>query len=120
VSGWGRHSLAYTRLQAELGASERSPYNVSMRFTWDKDKRLTNIQKHGIDFLGAHMVFDGYTVTMEDDRLPYGAQHFVTLGFLGGRLVAVVHTEREDTIRIISIRKATRYEQRLYVARLTD
>jgi uncharacterized DUF497 family protein len=82
-----------------------------MRFAWDEDKRLTNIRKHSIDFFGVETVFDGYTVTMEDDRLPYDAQRFVTFGLLQGRVVAVVHTERDDTIRIISIRKATRYEQ---------
>ena len=93
---------------------------MPMRFTWDEDKRLTNIRKHGIDFLGVKTVFDGYTVTMEDDRLPYDEQRFVTLGFLEGRIVAVVHTERDDLLRIISIRKATRYEQRIYFARLAD
>ena len=93
---------------------------MPMRFAWDEDKRLINIRKHGIDFLGVETVFDGYTVTMEDDRLPYEEQRFVTLGLLQGRVVAVVHTERDDTIRIISIRKATRYEQRIYFARLSD
>jgi uncharacterized DUF497 family protein len=91
-----------------------------MRFAWDEDKRLTNLRKHGIDFLGVETVFDGYTVTMEDDRLPCDEQRFVTLGLLQGWVVVVVHTERDDIIRIISIRKATRYEQRIYFAHLSD
>ena len=91
-----------------------------MHFTWDEDKRLANIQKHGIDFVGVEAVFEGYTVTMEDDRIPYGEQRLATLGLLQGRVVAVVHTEQGDTIRIISVRKASRYEQRIYFAHFAD
>jgi uncharacterized DUF497 family protein len=47
-----------------LGVPAGSAYNMPMRFAWDEDKRLTNIRKHGIDFLGVETVFDGYTVTM--------------------------------------------------------
>ncbi|WP_353852176.1 MULTISPECIES: BrnT family toxin, partial [unclassified Microcystis] len=47
---------------------------------------------------------------VEDDRYGYGEQRFVTFGLLQGRVIAVVHTEREDCTRIISARKATKYE----------
>ncbi len=66
------------------------------------------------------MVFDGETVTIEDDRFAYGEQRFVTLGLLQGRVVAVVHTERADHIRIISARKATKYEQRSYFEQIAN
>ena len=56
----------------------------------------------------------GHTVTIEDDRSTYGKRRFVTLGLLEGRVVAIVHTETEEVIRIISIRKATRHEQIYY------
>ena len=46
-----------------------------------------------------------------DDREDYGEERFVTFGLLDGRVVAVVHTETEDTIRVISIRKAKKREQ---------
>jgi hypothetical protein len=39
-----------------------------MRFEWDEDKRQANLRKHRIDFVGVEEVFDGYTVTVEDDR----------------------------------------------------
>ncbi|BAZ25549.1 hypothetical protein NIES4073_64550 [Kalymmatonema gypsitolerans NIES-4073] len=45
---------------------------------------------------------------------------FVTFGLLQGRVIAVVHTEREDCTRIISARKATKYEQRVYFQQLSN
>lgn len=89
-----------------------------MRFEWDAAKRRTNIRKHGIDFVGATAVFDGYTVTIEDDRFTYGEARYVTFGVLDGRVVAVAHTERGDAIRLISIRKATRNEAKSYFAQV--
>ncbi len=91
-----------------------------MEFEWDEAKRLANIRKHGIDFINVSEVFDGDTVTVEDDRYDYGEQRFVTFGLLRGILVAVVHTERSDSTRIISARKATKYEQRTYKQQLSN
>lgn len=91
-----------------------------MEFEWNEAKRLANIRKHGIDFLDVPAVFDRDTVTVEDDRYSYIEQRFVAFGLLQGRVVAVVHTERNDSIRIISARKATKYEQRTYFEQLSD
>ena len=91
-----------------------------MEFEWDEAKRLANIRKHGIDFIDVREVFDGDTVTVEDHRDDYGEQRFVTFGLLQGILVAVVHTERGDSTRIISTRKATKYEQRIYFEQLSN
>lgn len=60
------------------------------------------------------MVFEGETVTVEDDRFNYGEIRFITLGLLESRVVVVVHTERENKIRIISVRKATKNERTEY------
>jgi uncharacterized DUF497 family protein len=91
-----------------------------MEFEWNEDKRLSNINKHQIDFIGSEILFDGYTVTIEDDRHSYGDQRFVTFGNLHNRIVAVVHTETPEAIRIISIRKATKNEIRGYYATITN
>jgi uncharacterized DUF497 family protein len=91
-----------------------------MEFEWDEAKRLANIRKHGIDFSDVSAVFDGDTVTVEDDRYDYGKQRFVTFGLLQGRVIAVVHTERSDCTRIISARKATKYEQRTYFEQISN
>jgi hypothetical protein len=85
-----------------------------MQFEWDESKRISNIRKHGIDFIDVPTVFEGSIVTIEDDRFDYGEERFVTFGLLQGCVVAVVHTESEDYIRIISVRKATKYEQKIY------
>lgn len=91
-----------------------------MNFEWDARKRRANLRKHGIDFVGSEAIFDGVTKTMVDDRRHYGEERFVTFGLLEGRVVAVVHTETADTIRVISIRKATKHEQALFFEGIQD
>ena len=91
-----------------------------MDFEWDDTKRKSNIKKHGIDFINAPMIFDGYTLTIEDDRYDYGEERFITFGILEGRVVVVVHTENGDSIRIISIRRATKYEEKTYFSEIPD
>lgn len=85
-----------------------------MEFNWSETKRATNIKAHGLDFLDAPSVFDGLTYTFEDDRFSYGEQRFITLGLLAGIPVSVVHTESEHEIRVISFRKATKRESKIY------
>lgn len=91
-----------------------------MKFEWDEAKRLANLRKHGIDFLDAFVIFEGDTLTVEDNRYDYGEQRFVTFGLLQGLVVAIVHSDRNDSIRIISARKATRYEQKIYFEEVFD
>ena len=89
-------------------------------FTWDEDKRQTNLDDHGIDFADAEKVFAGHTVTAEDTREAYGEQRFLTLGLLYGEVVSVAHTPREDDDHIISIRKATKHEARFFFSQIPD
>ncbi|HEX7407767.1 MAG TPA: BrnT family toxin [Candidatus Binatia bacterium] len=91
-----------------------------MGFEWAEAKRKANVRKHGIDFVGAERVFDGYTVTVEDTRFEYHEHRFITFGILEGRAVAVAHTERGDSIRFISIRKATKNEEKSYFAKIPE
>ncbi|MGK7943410.1 MAG: BrnT family toxin [Microcystaceae cyanobacterium] len=90
-----------------------------MKFEWDENKRLINIRKHGIDFLDVESIFENNTVIIEDGRLDYGEQRWLALGLLQGRVVVVVYTERKRTLRIISIRKGTKYEQRTYFEQIS-
>ena len=82
-----------------------------MLFEWDERKRRANLKIHKLDFRDAPDVFDGPTVTYEDDRFRYDEQRFVTLGLLKSIAVSIVHTETPEKIRIISFRKATRNEE---------
>jgi uncharacterized DUF497 family protein len=85
-----------------------------MKVVWDEAKRRTNLRKHGFDFADAAGVFSGITYTIEDWRFDYGERRFITLGMLRDTVVVMAHTEARATVRIISMRKATRYEQTLY------
>jgi uncharacterized protein len=82
-----------------------------MHFCWAENKREANLEAHSFDFVDAEKVFEGPTFTYEDDRFEYEEQRFVTLGFLNGVVVSIVHTETEDEIRVISFRKATTKEE---------
>ena len=72
-----------------------------MRYEWDEAKRQSNIQKHGIDFVGIEKAFAGTTLTILDDRFDYGESRFITLGMLRARGVVIAHTEAREVIRII-------------------
>lgn len=91
-----------------------------MRFEWDEAKRHVNLRKHGIDFADIPAIFDSDIVTLIDDRSDYGETRYVRLGLLKGRTILVVHTDSEDVIRIVSARKATRYEESAYFEHVTD
>ena len=95
-------------------------YNSRVKFAWDENKRLANLDKHGLDFLDVPSMFEGDTLTTEDDCFDYGERRFVTLGVMQGRVALVVHTERDDAIRVISVRKATSYEERKYFEEVAD
>ena len=87
---------------------------------WDQRKRQANLKKHGFDFVDANEVFDGVTFTYEDGRIAYEEQRFVTLGSLRGTVVSIVHTEHDDHIRVISMRKATRREREIYFENISN
>ena len=91
-----------------------------MEFTWDEAKRQSNLRKHGLDFADASDVFATITLTFEDDRFDYGEQRFITVGMLRSIVVVIAHTERDETIRVISMRKATKNEQRRYFQSFTN
>jgi uncharacterized DUF497 family protein len=85
-----------------------------MRYTWNEVKRLANLKKHGLDFADCDLVFSGLTITDEDSRLDYGELRLQTFGLLNGSVVAIVHVPCGDDDRIVSMRKAERYEERKY------
>ena len=85
-----------------------------MAYQWNRDKAAANLRKHGIDFADAVSVFsDDLAITIPDQR--FDEERFVTIGIDAfGRILVVVYTMRDDQIRIISARKATRQEQQQY------
>ncbi len=87
---------------------------MCIEFEWDEPKRLFNLQKHGIDFIGACQIFDSFTVEFEDNRYDYGEDRYVAVGETNGQILTVIYTYRGDAIRLISARQATKYERNLY------
>lgn len=84
---------------------------------FDPVKRTTTLAERGVDMARASEVFEGTTLTVEDDRYEYGEVRFITIGFLDDRMVVLVWTPRADTRRIISMRKANEREQKAYADR---
>ncbi|MEL6899547.1 MAG: BrnT family toxin [Cyanobacteria bacterium J06606_4] len=74
--------------------------------------------KHGFDFLDASQVFEGPTLTFEDDRFAYGEQRFITMGLLKGRVIVIAHIESQSDIRVISMREGTKHEQVIFFENL--
>jgi uncharacterized DUF497 family protein len=82
-----------------------------MKIEYDPDKRETTLAKRGLDFADASEIFGGRYISRADDRFDYGEIRFITVGFMSGRMVVAVWTERAGRRRIISLRKANPDEQ---------
>ena len=89
-------------------------------FEWDARKCDANFSKHGLDFEDAREVFAGLTLTVKVDRFEYDEHRFITLGMVKDIVVVIAHTETDEEIRVISMRKATSNEQKKYFESLTD
>ncbi len=86
-----------------------------MNFEWDEEKNTENIRKHGFDFADAWEIFEAPLRTALDTREDYGEERWNGIGLLGNRIVVVIFTHRdEDTIRIISLRKALTHERKKF------
>ena len=87
-------------------------------FNWDRNKNLSNIDKHGISFKSAALTFfDPNAATLEDAANSQNEERFLLIGLSEAyKLLTVCHCFREDDtiIRIISARKATKKEEKEY------
>ena len=87
-----------------------------MRFEWDRAKAAENLRKHAVSFEEAATVFrDTLSATGHDPDHSVDEGRYITFGISSrGRLLVVSHTERGDTIRIISARLVTKGERKIY------
>lgn len=86
-----------------------------LKVEWNESKAKENYAKHGVSFELAEEVFsDPFAIEFLDERRDYGELRFVILGVVMGRVLYVAYTERQDAIRIISARRATKNEQEAY------
>jgi uncharacterized DUF497 family protein len=93
---------------------------MSMTFVWDEKKNRDNIRRHGIDFRDVVDLFHHPMLIRLDTRQDYGEDRWIGIGLLREIVAVVVYVEWEDeeTIRIISARKATAYETDQYEKRV--
>jgi uncharacterized protein len=104
-------------LNGRLSILKTSTRFQKMNFEWDADKAAKNLDKHGISFSEATLVFaDPRRLTVVDTRHTFEIRENTT-GLIAGLLVAIVtHTERDGVIRLISARPASRQERKRYHA----
>lgn len=76
-----------------------------MDFEWDEAKRLANIEKHGIDFIDAVVLFDNPHLAAPAKRVD-GEERWLTTGVIEDVYVTVVFTMRGPIVRVISMRRA--------------
>lgn len=86
-----------------------------MQFEWDEDKNRENLRKHRIDFVDVREMFNNQMLVELDECTDYGEDRWIGIGFLRNGVAVVVWTERQgDIIRIISARKANKYERQRF------
>ena len=88
---------------------------MNLKFRWNKAKAKKNHRKHGVSFDLAKAVFsDAFAMEFLDDRGDYGEERFVIIGMVDGHILYVAYSERDDVIRMISARRATKHEEQAY------
>jgi uncharacterized protein len=88
---------------------------LQSKLEWDDRKREANQRKHGFDLADAVLMFDHPMLVQPDTREDYGESRWIGIGITNGRTAVVVFAERgDDSIRIISLRKANQYERKLF------
>ena len=95
---------------------------MSLTFEWDQTKSEENERKHGITFEEAKTVFnDPFAITIDDPDHSDDEYRYIDIGFSSKGEVSVVwYTERNENIRIIGCRKATRSERKKYEEKKTQ
>ena len=87
-------------------------------FNWDENKNIINVKKHGISFEEAKIVFEDINAILFDDPdHSNNEERFLIIGMSISKGVCVVshcYYEADSAIRIISARKATKTEQKVY------
>ena len=96
--------------------SYKRSYNVGMEFEWDTAKEASNLQKHGVSFDDATLVFyDTGRIETYDARGNYREDRWVTIGLAFSAVLYVVYAVRdEEAVRLISARKANANERKQY------
>jgi uncharacterized DUF497 family protein len=100
--------------QAAEVVSRLLPMEFKFNFAWDEAKRLRNIERRGVDFKDAALIFEGPVIAKEDTREDYGERRFRALGKVDDEYYIVAYTLRESICWIISAWKVGENGKRRY------
>ena len=90
-------------------------YEINFLFSWDEKKNAANKEKHGVSFEEAKYIFnDPNTIEIYDCKHNMTEDRWKIIGMNGWGLFTVICTEKDETIRIISARKADKKEEEVY------
>jgi uncharacterized protein len=94
---------------------------MGARLTWDEAKREANLAKHGLDFANASWVLDS-EIRLDVIVVRRGEERIQSFAYVFDRLavLTLVHTARDDAIRVVSFRTASQEESEVYHAWLED
>jgi uncharacterized protein len=81
---------------------------------WDPEKDAQNIVRRGFSFAIVERLDWESALTVEDTRADYGERRFISVGWIDNELFVVVWTPRGEAVRVISARKASARERKLY------
>lgn len=85
-----------------------------MELSWDSTKRSETLRQRALDFADAASLFAHFHLQQADDRVDYGEVRWLAVGAVDDMVLVVVWTQRSDSRRIISMRKANAKETARY------
>lgn len=94
---------------------EKSP-----AYEWDDKKAALNLKKHGVAFESVYELDWETVVVTPDTRREYGEIRYAVIGFIKERLHSLIMTKRGETVRVISLRKASGREEQFYDEKTED
>jgi len=89
-------------------------HNIPVIYEWNEDKRRANQKKHGVDFAAIFDFAWELALVAPDQRRHHTEERFRAISFVGVDLFVVVYTNRKHAVRVISMRRATNQEKRIY------
>jgi uncharacterized DUF497 family protein len=87
-----------------------------MRYEWDAAKAVSIRTKHGVDFVSVEGFDWATALIVADERFNYGEDRWLALGLIDEQLFSLAFTLRGERIRVVSLRRASRKERKLYEA----
>jgi uncharacterized protein len=87
---------------------------MPLQIEFDPDKDARNIRLRGISLARAETLLQGFVVDRVDERREYGETRIIAIGEIDGREFVCVYTQRSETYRVISLRRAKRTERYVY------